>query len=105
MEEEAGYFTEVANRLHPGWGFVAGISVANREGVVRIGGEGHQAQVHALKKHLFADLERFQGTGQETLAYVLTPGLAPVVVDAPVYGLYPHDWQEHLIGVVGDRPS
>ncbi|WNC32611.1 MULTISPECIES: type III-B CRISPR module-associated Cmr3 family protein [unclassified Thermosynechococcus] len=104
VEDEAGYFTEVANRMHPGWGFVAGISVANLEGVVRIGGEGHQAQVHALKKPPFADLERFQGTGQETLAYVLTPGLAPVVADAPVYGLYPHDWQEHLIGVVGDRP-
>lgn len=104
VEDEAGYFTEVANRMHPGWGLVAGISVPNLEGVVRIGGEGHQAQVHSLKEHPFAVLETFQGTGQETVAYVLTPGLAAVAADAPIYGLYPHDWQDNLIGVVGDRP-
>lgn len=104
VEDEAGYFTEVANRLHPGWGLVAGISVPDLEGVVRIGGEGHQAQVHPLKADPFEGLISFQGTGKETVAYVLTPGLAAVVADAPVYGLYPHDWQDILVGVVGDRP-
>ncbi|MCI3281177.1 hypothetical protein L5470_09355 [Synechococcus sp. PCC 6717] len=104
VREDGGYFTEVANRLEPGWGFVAGINVPNLEGVVRIGGEGHQAQVYALKTNPLAVLEPFCGQGAETLAYVLTPGLAQVVEEAPIYGLYPWEWRDQLVGVVGDRP-
>ncbi|MFN4280282.1 type III-B CRISPR module-associated Cmr3 family protein [Thermosynechococcus sp.] len=103
VEEEAGYFTEVANRLRPGWGLVAGMSVANLKGVVRLGGEGHHAQVQPLNENPLKALTAFQGTGQETLAYVLTPGLAQAVEGMPLYSLYPHDWQD-LMGVVGDRP-
>lgn len=104
VEDEAGYFTEVANRMHSGWGLVAGMSVPNLKGVVRLGGEGHHAQVQSLQDDPFAALTAFEGTGQETLAYVLTPGLAQAVEGMPLYGLYPYDWQDRLIGVVGDRP-
>ncbi|MFN3678332.1 type III-B CRISPR module-associated Cmr3 family protein [Thermosynechococcus sp.] len=104
VEEEAGYFTEVANRLHPGWGLVAGMSVPNLKGVVRLGGEGHHAQVQPLKENPLEPLTKFKRTGQETLAYVLTPGLAQAVEGMPLYSLYPYDWQDCLIGVVGDRP-
>jgi len=104
VREEGGYFTEVANRLAPGWGFVAGISVPNLEGVVRIGGEGHQAQVHTLKTNPLAVLKPFYGQGAGSLAYVLTPGLAQATEEAPIYGLYPQEWRDQLVGVVGDRP-
>ncbi|MDL5054150.1 type III-B CRISPR module-associated Cmr3 family protein [Oscillatoria laete-virens NRMC-F 0139] len=116
VKEEEGFFTEVANRLKPGWRFVAGVKLADlppQPFVVRLGGEGHRALVSKLEEtgetqSLLSVLKRLVETPQPKtaeaglFAYLLTPGLATTVTEQ-VYGLYPHDWQDGLLGCVGDR--
>ncbi|MDY6940826.1 MAG: type III-B CRISPR module-associated Cmr3 family protein, partial [Cyanobacteriota bacterium] len=39
-----------------------------------------------------------------SIAYLLTPGLAPAEPDAPIYAAYPYNWGDRLAGCVTDRP-
>lgn len=102
VKSEAGYFTEVAVRLNPGWRLAAALSVPELEGVVRLGGEGHRAQVLPLGRPawdvLFSPAEL--RTGHR--AYLATPGLA-AKSDHLTYGVYPELWQGNLAGCVSDR--
>lgn len=122
-----GYFTEVAVRMEPGknflkwkfsgWGFVVGIKTdqANEDdsfediqkAVIRLGGEGHRAIATNLNEapNQWKALQKFAepGEGQSRSAYVLTPGLAQVEADKPIYGLCPHDWNGLVNGCAGDK--
>ncbi|HEY9646894.1 MAG TPA: type III-B CRISPR module-associated Cmr3 family protein, partial [Chroococcidiopsis sp.] len=119
VREAEGYFTEVAVRMRPGWGFVVGMANAEGESpfttpdgqpawdsaVVRLGGEGHRAiATHISPPPQWTALEAFTQPTQGRVAYVLTPGLAQIAPDAPRYGLYPYDWEGLLKGCVGDKP-
>lgn len=103
---EGGYFTEVATRLKPDWAFLAGISCEITARTTRLGGEGHHVQISPLKDPLnsLISLKSALNQAKGTFAYVLTPGLAQLEIDPPIYGLYPQDWLSNLQGVVGDRP-
>lgn len=112
VRDAEGYFTEVAVRMEPGWGFVVGVDIGQttlnfpETAVIRLGGEGHRAIAttipepqhwEALKQHL----EPQEGTSRS--AYVLTPGLAQTNADHPIYGLCPHSWSELVKGCAGDK--
>ena len=107
--ETDGYFTEIAIRLHSGWRLVAAVSAKIPEQVVRLGGEGHRAIVAPLdaeaplSKHLTALTQNTDANGENSTAYLLTPGLA-VQLDAATYGTYPSEWNSCLRGCVSDRP-
>jgi CRISPR-associated protein Cmr3 len=105
VKQEAGYFTEVAVRIRPGWKLVAALSVLDLQGVVRLGGEGHRALVSPLPELTqWHELEKASvDPTSASFAYLLTPGLAQADQHHPVYGVYPHHWQQHLIGVASDR--
>lgn len=104
-----GYFTEVAVRMQPGWGFVAylaGPETVAENGVVRLGGEGHRAMVEKIAEpEDWQALQPFQQTHSENhlLAYVLTPGLAQAQENTPLYASYPQDWRDCLQGCATDR--
>lgn len=114
VQEEEGFFIEVATRLQPGWRLLAGIQLKglpNDQFVVRLGGEGHRALVSPITCCERVEFWRSLLTNSppDTLegnqfAYLLTPGLAETAQDG-FYGLYPKAWQSHLLGVVGDRPQ
>lgn len=111
--EENGYFTEVAIRLKPGWKMLAALSgseIADTQ-VIRLGGEGHRALVDRLQPQsdspLAQQLEWLSSeqpaSGGNAVAYLLTPGLAQVENNKPLYGVAPHDWQGFLQGCATDR--
>ncbi|MCJ2544430.1 type III-B CRISPR module-associated Cmr3 family protein [Thermostichus vulcanus] len=103
VKDEAGYFTEVAIRLRPGWRLAAAISTRIPSTTVRLGGEGHRALVAPLENwDPGIDWDRFrERTG--SVAYLLTPGLAQAEEAAPIYQAYPSQWQPHLAGCATDR--
>lgn len=109
VRDEDGYFTEVAIRLESGWRFVAALSAENiPEQVVRLGGEGHRAIVAPLEANSSLSerlnlLLKQKPSGDETTAYLLTPGLAQAEADKPLYGTLPYDWKPHLRGCISDR--
>lgn len=105
VREENGYFTEVAIRLELGWKLIAAMSgeeVVETQ-VIRLGGEGHRAIVERLQpqpklqEQLHWLITDEKPAGDRTVAYLLTPGLAQVEADKPVYGARPHNW-EGLLG-------
>jgi len=103
-----GYFTEVAVRMKPGWHFVAqleGSEVPPETSVVRLGGEGHRALVEKIDPPTEWELlQTFrEPTDDRTLAYLLTPGLAQIESNTPVYASYPKAWQKQLAGCATDR--
>ncbi|NJM84913.1 MAG: hypothetical protein HC839_01115 [Leptolyngbyaceae cyanobacterium RM2_2_21] len=114
--EADGYFTEVAVRMDPGWGFVVGIESDPSEeespfreiekAVIRLGGEGHRAIASQIStpKHWQA-LQPFTKPQQAQThsAYVLTPGLAQTHANQPLYGLCPHDWSDTVKGCASDK--
>lgn len=104
VQDEAGYFIEVAIRLHPRWRLVVAISAELKQTVVRLGGEGHRALVSPLPN--FSDWQQLAAYEQpkqaDNFVYLLTPGL--VEKQPAVYGVYPTSWQEILQGCVSDRP-
>lgn len=113
VEEEEGFFIEVATRLKPGWQLLTGISLGglpNKPFIVRLGGEGHRALVSPIASNKAIESwkslltspppENLEG---RKFAYLLTPGLAETA-EGKVYGLYPEAWHSRLLGVVGDRP-
>lgn len=104
---EDGYFTEVATRLCPGWRFVVAANVLLQESVVRLGGEGHRALISPLAAppEGWLELEKFETPSEESrVAYLLTPGLAEgESVGEPIYGTYPHSWQNALSGCASER--
>jgi hypothetical protein len=70
-------------------------------GVIRLGGEGHQALFEALDEPPtdWQTLMATQPVGSDkatAVAYLLTPGLAKAEADKPIYGVYPHSWQSAL---------
>jgi CRISPR-associated protein Cmr3 len=102
VKEEAGYFTEVAVRIKPGWRLLVGM-VSGRltlPSVIRLGGEGHRAMVDAATAEVgqtMARILRYQNPSEDqTVTYLLTPGLAEVAErdEAPRYGTVPRDWQD-----------
>ena len=102
VREEAGYFTEVAIRLHPGWQLVAALSVAVEPTVVRLGGEGHRVMLSPIDLQQWQELDAYgQPTADSNFAYLLTPGLAET--QTGVYGVCPNTWQDNLSGYVSDR--
>ncbi|WP_416674384.1 type III-B CRISPR module-associated Cmr3 family protein [Egbenema bharatensis] len=113
-----GYFTEVAVRLRSGWGFMVGLEGLKPErarqiselsqdaaAIVRLGGEGHRAIVSPISEpEPWRRLQAYeQPDPSSSFAYVLTPGLAQVEADHPIYGLCPHEWQGLVQGYVGDK--
>ena len=121
VRESDGYFTEVAVRMEPGWGFVVGIDSISQDendnpfrdiqkSVVRLGGEGHRAialqlngapnQWNALKDYMEPNTE---GDAKTQSAYLLTPGLAQAEPDKPIYGLSPYEWTGLMRGCAGDK--
>lgn len=105
VADEAGYFTEVAMRLHPYWKLVAGISADLPSTTVRLGGEGHHALLQPLSEvpDLRVLLEHHSSPQvHSNTAYLLTPGLAEV--SPSVYGLIPERWCRYLSGCAGGRP-
>jgi CRISPR-associated protein Cmr3 len=104
--EADGYFTEVAIRLEAGWKFLAAIDADCPEQVVRLGGEGHRALLSPFNQHtpLSDQAKPSKPNREQRVAYLLTPGLAQVDPNAPIYGTYPANWKEHLQGCVSDRP-
>ncbi|MFE4108659.1 type III-B CRISPR module-associated Cmr3 family protein, partial [Almyronema epifaneia] len=115
VREADGYFTEVAVRMEPGWGFVVGIAERSnakspfkeiKKAVVRLGGEGHRAIASQISvPEQWQTLQPFEKPQQEKShsAYVLTPGLAQTEADKPLYGLCPHDWRGTVKGCAGDK--
>ncbi|EKD11760.1 type III-B CRISPR module-associated Cmr3 family protein [Limnospira platensis] len=115
VQDEEGFFTEVATRLKPGWSLVARVQLLglpDEPFVVRLGGEGHRAIVSKLKatKNDTDGLDCLNLLWKQALpdvlepglfAYLLTPGLAETAEQ--VYGLYPQAWRDCLLGCVGDR--
>ncbi len=108
VQEEEGYFTEVAVRLHSGWKLVAGMSHEfKKTEVVRLGGEGHRALVSPLPdfkqwQPLESFTERKKDSNKDSyFAYLLTPGLAEK--KTAVYGVYPKNWQGLLSGCASER--
>ncbi|MGI2906704.1 type III-B CRISPR module-associated Cmr3 family protein [Tolypothrix sp. VBCCA 56010] len=105
VRDESGYFTEVAIRLHSGWRLVAGCSCELFEPhVVRLGGEGHRVLVSPLRDFTqWDELATYcEPKATSNFAYLLTPGLAEK--EPAIYGVYPVNWQENLVGCVSDRP-
>jgi len=104
VQNEEGYFTEVAIRLNSGWRLIAAISAKLEPTVVRLGGEGHRALVSPLPNfQIWEELASYQQPKtQSNFAYLLTPGLAEK--EPVVYGVYPTSWKENLTGCVSDRP-
>jgi CRISPR-associated protein Cmr3 len=105
VKSEGGYFTEVAVRLESGWQFAAQLSQDLEPTVVRLGGEGHRALVSPIAEPKgWSDIQQMeQSPYSHSYAYLLTPGLAEVNPEEPVYGVYPGAWQEQLAGCVSDR--
>lgn len=118
VREAEGYFTEVAVRLEPGWGFVIGIGSAQQAdsdpfenietAAIRLGGESHRALASRLKKmpKQWAALTAFANSEKTTAgqrAYLATPGLAQSDSEAPIYGVCPHDWRELVQGCAVDK--
>jgi CRISPR-associated protein Cmr3 len=108
VRDTEGYFTEAAIRLESGWQFVAALSTAFPEQIIRLGGEGHRAIVSSLahpSPHLEKQLNHLAAASKPSgsnVAYLLTPGLA--TVEDALYGAYPKAWQPHLQGCATDRP-
>lgn len=117
VRDSDGYFTEVAVRMENGWGFVVGISSSDsdkdkllkelKSTVIRLGGEGHRAIVSPLDEPpgQWTDLQAYKdpAPGQPQVAYTLTPGLSQAKGNAPIYSLYPHDWDGLMQGCAGDK--
>lgn len=109
VKDEDGYFTEVAVRMKPGWHFVARFDSPDeslpKQGVIRLGGEGHRAIVEQIPEPLeWKALSGFEDNGGDhKRAYVLTPGLALASDDQSLYASYPAAWCDHLAGCVTDR--
>ena len=111
--QEDGYFTEVAIRLKPGWKLVVAMSGQKEiaEQVIRLGGEGHRAIVNSLQPESGSLLEQQlawllsepPAPGGNAVTYLLTPGLAQVEVNQPLYGVRPHQWKGCLLGCATDR--
>ncbi|GAA6622359.1 type III-B CRISPR module-associated Cmr3 family protein [Scytonema sp. NUACC26] len=109
VKDADGYFTEVAVRLKDGWCFVAALSSDEiREGVVRLGGEGHRALVSPLMEandtlqyQLDCLLKTDRPSQATKFAYLLTPGLA--LFDETRYSCYPKAWKQHLKGCATDK--
>jgi len=122
VRDSEGYFTEVAVRIEPGWGFVAGIGHDSetdddpfrgiQKAVVRLGGEGHRAialqlneapkQWNALQPFMEQPLKEADEK-RSLSAYVLTPGLAQTNTENPLYGLCPYEWNDIVKGCAGDK--
>lgn len=111
-----GYFTEVAVRMEPGWGFVVGIDADTQNGndafkdiqtsVIRLGGEGHRAIASKIMPPpQWEALQAFETPeeNQNHFAYLLTPGLAQTQADAPLYGIWPHDWNGIVKGCATEK--
>jgi CRISPR-associated protein Cmr3 len=118
VRDSEGYFTEVAVRMEPEWGFVVGIEGDPaidddpfqdiQKAVMRLGGEGHRAITIQLNEvpNQWTALQQFMTPGdnhESHLAYVLTPGLAQVEASKPVYGLNPYEWNGLVHGCAGDK--
>jgi len=106
VQDEDGYFTEVAVRLHTGWKLVAAINTTLESSVVRLGGEGHRALVSPLESLPDCDaIEEFmRPSSHRNKAYLLTPGLAPIDPEKFIYGICPGVWRESLLSCASDRP-
>ncbi|MDH6058081.1 type III-B CRISPR module-associated Cmr3 family protein [Umezakia ovalisporum] len=106
VQDEDGYFTEVAVRLHNGWKLVAAINTTLESSVVRLGGEGHRALVSPLESLPDWDaIEEFmRPSSHRNKAYLLTPGLAPIDPEKFIYGICPGVWRESLLSCASDRP-
>jgi CRISPR-associated protein Cmr3 len=110
VREEAGYFTEVAVRMKPGWRLLVGMisDPLTVPSVIRLGGEGHRAIVDPATpnvSHMMEELLNYQNpSGDQTVTYLLTPGLAEVAEPdkAPCYGTVPRDWHD-VQGCASDR--
>jgi CRISPR-associated protein Cmr3 len=109
VKDEDGYFTEVAVRMKPGWHFVARFDSPDeslpKQGVIRLGGEGHRAMVEQIDPPSeWKNLSGFENNGGDRdRAYVLTPGLALAANDKRLYASYPAAWRERLAGCATDR--
>ena len=111
VKEEAGYFTEVAVRIKPGWRLLVGMTsdALTLPSVIRLGGEGHRAIVNPATSEVCKTMEEllnYQNPDRgKTVTYLLTPGLAEVGEgnEALRYGTVPRDWTD-VRGCVSDRP-
>ncbi|MEL7354540.1 MAG: type III-B CRISPR module-associated Cmr3 family protein [Cyanobacteria bacterium J06649_5] len=104
--ERNGYFTEIAMRLRTGWQLVAGLSEElplSNDAVVRLGGEGHRALITSISSPKLDEKISQPSNEMSTTAYVLTPGLAQMNKDRPVYGFCPYLWKGSLKGCATER--
>ncbi|MEM9543058.1 MAG: type III-B CRISPR module-associated Cmr3 family protein [Cyanobacteria bacterium P01_E01_bin.42] len=115
VRDRDGYFTEVAARLEPQWRFAAVLSEPLDSNVVRLGGEGHRALVSCLGgcdvKNPVLALPESEGLQdflepkeKDSIAYLLTPGLARADGDLVRYQAYPQQWRDYLLGCATNRP-
>ena len=99
VQDENGYFTEVAIRLKSGWRFMVGMDIPNMakplEGTIRLGGEGHRVLVSPMDSdspgvRMMEKLQKYgEPSGDRTAAYLLTPGLAEMEKPWICYGVIP----------------
>lgn len=113
VQDENGYFTEVAIRLKSGWRFMVGMDIPNMakplEGTIRLGGEGHRVLVSPMDSdssgvRMMEKLKKYgEPSGDRTAAYLLTPGLAEMEKPWICYGVIPKAWVTHLKACASDR--